>query len=108
MSTYIVTANAVLDGVPTYWSGDGGWSVHIADALPFEQKGDAEEARLEACSQEALVCDPFVLKMVETEGRRQPKTAKHRVRAEGGAATLRRLGYGDHHGEAQGETNVSV
>lgn len=93
MSLWTVTANRLADGGVAYLREDREWTSDLQEALVDQERGEAEARVAWAGTQEHLICDPYVLEVQRHEGALVPLSARERIRAEGPAPTLERLGY---------------
>ena len=93
--SFIVTANALLDGSPRYLAAEGHWAATLAEAHVYETKDEAGALLDVARGQEALVCDPFVTKVKLVNGVTSAVGSRHRIRVAGANSLLQRLGYGE-------------
>ena len=91
---WIITANRLTDGSVTYLRADRSWAGSIDDAWVARSRAQAEPLVEWARGRERDVCDPYLVEVDLSEGRPLPRSARERIRAEGPAPTLRRLGYG--------------
>jgi hypothetical protein len=71
----------------------GHWSETIEDGHVFTDAATAQDGILKAQAQEALVCDPFILKLSTKGDEGRPKTLRMQLRADGGQAALERLNF---------------
>lgn len=80
---WIVTANYTVDGAVGYFTAARGFSRQVSDAVIFATKDEAEVARQEALKAEAVVADPYLMEVVETEGKLDLMSARERIRSLG-------------------------
>jgi hypothetical protein len=80
---WIVTANFTVDGAVGYFTAARSFSRHVSDALLFASKEEAEAARLEAVRAEAVVSDPYLMEVVENDGKLDLLSARERIRSQG-------------------------
>ena len=80
---WIVTANYTVDGAVGYFTAARSFSRQVADAVVFASKDEAEAARVEAARAEAVVSDPYVMEVVESEGKLDLLSARERIRSLG-------------------------
>ncbi len=75
-----VTANRTSDGVPIYWTAEGGWSTRIADAAhPVDATTQLAEAQAGALKAIA----PYVIPVMVVEGAIRPVGLREEIRAFG-------------------------
>jgi len=80
---WIVTANFTVDGAVGYFTAARSFSRQVADAIVFASKEEAEAARLEAVRAEAVVTDPYLMEVVESDGKLDLLSARERIRSLG-------------------------
>jgi hypothetical protein len=80
---WIVTANYTVDGAVGYFTAARAFSHQVSDAVVFATKAEAEAARQEALLAEAVVADPYVMEVVEGEGKLDLLSARERIRSLG-------------------------
>jgi hypothetical protein len=80
---WIVTANYTVDGAVGYFTAARAFSRQVSDAVVFETKDEAEEARKEAARAEAVVSDPYVMEVVVSDGKLDLLSARERIRSLG-------------------------
>lgn len=80
---WIVTANYTVDGAVGYFTAARSFSRHLPDAFIFGTKEEAEAARQEALRAEAVVSDPYLIDVVEADGKVDLLTARERIRSRG-------------------------
>ena len=80
---WIVTANYTVDGAVGYFTAARAFSRRVTDAVLFASKEEAEAARLEAVRAEAVVSDPYVMEVVESDGKLDLLSARERIRSLG-------------------------
>lgn len=89
---WVVTANALMDGGVRYLTPTRAWSPSLQQA--WSGPADAADALLGwARTDEAVVCDPYVVDVDRVDGALVPRSTREIIRAEGPAPTLVRLGY---------------
>lgn len=93
MVVWTVTANRLADGAVMYLRADQLWSGGLDEAWTADEKEVAESRLGWAREQQHVVCDPYVLPLRREGGRVEPVSARERIRAEGPAPTLGRLGH---------------
>jgi hypothetical protein len=80
---WIVTANFTVDGAVGYFTAARAFSRQVSDALVFATKEEAEVVRQEALRAEAVVTDPYLTEVVESEGKLDLLSARERIRSLG-------------------------
>lgn len=80
----IITGNNLESGTVVWWSGDG-WSLHIADAIDVDGKGEAIAAAEEAARR---VNAPYVVEAEASPQGPRPLHIKDRIRALGPTVRL--------------------
>ncbi len=90
---FVITAFRLADGHAVYLARDHAWSERIADAEPGASEDALEGSLGWARGQEAVVCDPYVMKAALEDGRVVPVSARERIRATGAAWVRERFGY---------------
>jgi hypothetical protein len=81
---WIVTANYTADGAVGYFTAKGAFSRQVADAALYATKEEADAACKEAGKAEAVVADPYVMEVVETDGGKLDLlSARERIRSLG-------------------------
>jgi hypothetical protein len=80
---WIVTANYTVDGAVGYFTAARAFSRQVSDAVIFATKDEAETARQEALRAEAVVSDPYLIEVVESDGKVDLMTARERIRSLG-------------------------
>lgn len=80
---WIVTANYTVDGAVGYFTAARSFSRHVSDALVFTTKDEAESARTEAMRAEAVVTDPYLMEVVDSDGKLDLLSARERIRSLG-------------------------
>lgn len=93
MTRYVITANRTEDGAVAFLTPAGAWSAHLAEALLVEREVERDALLAQARGQQAIVCDPYIIKVQVDDGHPQPVGTRERIRAAGPAATLAALGY---------------
>ena len=93
MKRFAITANRTLDGRTVYLRADRAWSTALSEAVAVDEGPEKEALLLWARTQEAVVCDPYAMKVDDQEGGLCPPSTRERIRAAGPEATLRALGY---------------
>ena len=88
-----MTANRLSDGGVVYLGADRRWTATHAEAEVHADADTAEDSLSWAKTQERVICDPYVVDVTMVDGRPTPTSARERIRAEGPAPTLQRLGY---------------
>lgn len=93
-----VTANRLIDGLVVFRDADGRWVEDFARAAVFDKAAAAESlAASEADAEARLIVGPYVVDLVEVDGRLEPKAQREKIRVTGPtagseAASLARLG----------------
>jgi sulfite reductase (NADPH) hemoprotein beta-component len=77
-----LTGNLLGDGETVFWR-DGQWVPRFADAQLFEDETTAEAAEAHAKSELTIVVDPYLIDLVESDGRWAPLSFRERIRALG-------------------------
>lgn len=80
---WIVSVNYTRDGAVGYFTAARTYSRQVSDAAIFATKEEAEAARLEALKAEALVADPYLMEVTETDGKLDLMSARERIRSLG-------------------------
>src|SRR5688500_2829637 len=80
---FIVTANYTVDGAVGYFTAARAFSRQVSEALVFATKEEAEVAREEAARAEAVVSDPYVMEVVQSDGKLDLLSARERIRSLG-------------------------
>lgn len=80
---WVVTANFTVDGAVGYFTAARTFSRQVSDAVVFATKDDAEAARLEALRAEAVVADPYLVEVTESDGKLDLMSARERIRSLG-------------------------
>lgn len=80
---WIVTANFTVDGAVGYLTPARSFSRQVSDAWLFVTKEEAEAARQEALRAEAVVTDPYLLEVAESDGKLDLLSARERIRSLG-------------------------
>ena len=93
MILWTVTANRLADGAVMYLQADQRWGGSLDAAWTAEEKEAAEALLGWARKQPHVVCDPYVLPLRREGALLAPLSARERIRAEGPAPMLARLGY---------------
>jgi hypothetical protein len=84
----ILTGNDLGSGAVTWWTGrkeDGGWSIHVEDAVDV---GEGGEAILHAEEGARRVNAPYVIDAIATPEGPRPAHIKDRIRALGPTVRL--------------------
>ena len=81
--SHVVTASATADGHPVYLTPSGEWSGELSAAQVLETESERDEKLATARSQEALVCDPYLIEVTVADGNPSATTLRERIRAEG-------------------------
>jgi sulfite reductase (NADPH) hemoprotein beta-component len=77
-----LTGNLLGDGETVFWR-DGQWVPRFADAQLFDDATAAEAAEAHAKAEQTIVVDPYLIDLVESEGRWAPLSFRERIRALG-------------------------
>ncbi|HYD45692.1 MAG TPA: DUF2849 domain-containing protein [Phenylobacterium sp.] len=77
-----LTANRLVDGEVVFWR-QGQWVEQFADADLFGDDGAGEAAEGHAKNQPTVVVEPYLIDLVESEGRLVPLSYRERIRALG-------------------------
>ena len=77
-----LTANRLIDGEVVFWR-QGQWVEQFAEADLFSDDGAGEDAEGHAKNQPTVVVDPYLIDLVESEGRLVPLSYRERIRALG-------------------------
>lgn len=80
---WIVTGNFTADGAVGYLTSKRDFSRNLSDALVFEVKDAAEDARLECARNESVITDPYTLEVTDSEREPDVLTARERIRSQG-------------------------
>ena len=77
-----LTGNLLQDGETVFWR-EGQWVPRFADAQLFDDDPTAEAAEAHAKSELTIVVDPYLIDLVESEGRWAPLSFRERIRCLG-------------------------
>jgi hypothetical protein len=81
----MIIANRLTDGLVVFYTGDGGWSVRIADGLVIADQ--SEEGRLleaaKADEDRCLVVEPNLIDVTVDGGSPRPTAIREAIRAFG-------------------------
>lgn len=77
-----LTGNRLADGEAVFWK-DGRWVERFAEATIFQADEPALEAEAAAKAQGAIVVDPYLIDLIESEGLWAPLSYRERVRCLG-------------------------
>jgi hypothetical protein len=77
-----LTGNRLADGEAVFWK-DGRWVERFAEATIFEDDDKALEAEAAGKSQLTVVVAPYLIDLVDSEGRWAPLSYRERLRALG-------------------------
>lgn len=80
---WILTANFTVDGAVGYFTAARSFSRQVSDVIVFATKEEAEAARQEALRAEAVVSDPYITEVVDTDGKLDLLSARERIRSLG-------------------------
>ena len=94
MKAYVISASLVSTGQPVYLDDTGTWGPRLKNARIYESISSTDSILSETKTMEALVCDPFILKVEVDHGLVSASGLKWTIRASGEAAILTTLGYG--------------
>ncbi len=94
MKVRVVTANRTLSGAVVYFTEAGDWSPHLTDAFWSTDKDVLAERLATAGTQQALLCDPYLLLVEYDDETLSPRTKREQIRADGPETMLEGLGYG--------------
>jgi len=94
MKVKIITANRTLSGSVVYLTPSGEWTATFSEAFWSADVELLAEKLAFAQSQQAIVCDPYLLVVNQAEGRITPRTKREEIRATGPNVMLESLGYG--------------
>lgn len=90
MSTQIITANRLTEGVVVYFNAEQKWSIWIADAQVFDSAETAEQALTKA--QEAvkqnIIVDPYLIDVLPDGQSVKPLKYREIIRAKGPSTHL--------------------
>jgi len=80
----VISANRLADGIVVFFAGAGLWSAHLAEAVRYATKEDADDALKLAKQDEAnnLIVDPFKV-AIKGEGSDESLSLRNKIRAEG-------------------------
>jgi hypothetical protein len=87
---YVISAQALDTGAPTYLAAGGVWSPNLQDALTVVTDAERDELLAQAMKQERLVCDPYFFDVRVEANTIDPLSARERIRAEGPTTRIRR------------------
>lgn len=87
---FVVTANLLGSGAPTYRRKDGSWSTSLQDAHPAETEAERDQMLADAMREEAIVADPYFFPVRLEGGAIDPLTAREEIRAKGPTVPYRR------------------
>lgn len=77
-----LTANRLIDGEVVFWR-KGEWVEQFGDADLFGDDGAGEAAEGHAKTQATIVVEPYLIDLVESEGRLVPLSYRERIRSLG-------------------------
>ena len=85
MSTQVISANRLTDGLVVYLAADGQWTERIADAqlLHGPDAGEAAFAVARAAVDSRLVIDPYLIDVIDGDSERRPTRFRELIRAKG-------------------------
>lgn len=92
----VITANRTDDGAVVYLvsrSLKAGWSEVLTSEAILQTEDEVKASLKWARDQEAIVTDPYVMRVVCDGGEPTPISAREKIRHAGVRSTLRRLGY---------------
>jgi hypothetical protein len=86
MTTKLITANHLADGLVVFLTADGGWSYRLADArLIADDELDAALAVAKGQHEAGIVVDPYEIEAtVDADGAPVPVRLREKIRAAGG------------------------
>jgi hypothetical protein len=87
---YVISAQLLQDGAPTYLTAAGVWSPHLQDALTVLTDEDRDALLAQAGKQERIVCDPYFFDVRVEHNAIDPLSARERIRAFGPSTRVRR------------------
>lgn len=87
---YVLSAQLLENGAPTYLTAAGAWSPHLQDALTVVTEEERDSRLAQAGKQERLVCDPYFFEVRVERGAIDPLSARERIRAFGPTTRVRR------------------
>lgn len=90
MSSKVITANRLHDGIVVYLTPEGGWSEWLNEAAVASDEAAAEEltAKGEADKSAARVVEPYLIEVVEIDGVLAPLRYREALRARGPSVHL--------------------
>lgn len=93
MADFVISANRTADGGVVYLTADRRWTERLADASSHGTRAGGDAGLTWARTQEAVVCDPHLIKVQATADGPVPLDTKQRIRAAGPQAMLSELGF---------------
>jgi hypothetical protein len=87
---YVISAQALDTGAPTYLAVGGVWSPNLQQALTVLTEAERDELLAQAMKQERIVCDPYFFDVRVDANTIDPLSARERIRAEGPTTRIRR------------------
>ncbi|MEY2937334.1 MAG: hypothetical protein RL033_8083 [Pseudomonadota bacterium] len=87
---YVISAQALDSGAPTYLAAGGVWSPNLQQALTVLTEAERDELLAQATKQERVVCDPYFFDVRVDANTIDPLSARERIRAEGPTTRIRR------------------
>jgi len=87
---FVVTANFLGSGAPTYRRKDGSWSTNLQDAHPAATEAERDAMLAEAAGEEATVADAYAFPVRLLGPTIDPLTAREEIRAKGPTVPYRR------------------
>jgi hypothetical protein len=90
---FVVTANRVVDGSVVYLAVDRTWASRLDASYRTDAEPERDALLAWAKTQEREICDPYAVEVEETADRVTLQSVRERIRADGPAVVLARLGY---------------
>jgi hypothetical protein len=87
---FVVTANLLGSGAPTYRRKDGSWSTNLQEAHPIADAAERDSMLAEAAREEATVADAYFFPVRLDGPTIDPLTAREEIRAKGPTVPYRR------------------
>jgi len=87
---FVVTANFLGSGAPTYRRKDGSWSTNLQEAHPASTEAERDAMLAEATREEGTIADPYAFPVRLVGPTIDPLTAREEIRAKGPTVPYRR------------------
>jgi hypothetical protein len=87
---YVISAQLLENGAPTYLAAHGVWSKNLQDALTVVTDEERDALLAQAGKQERIVCDPYFFDVRVARDAIDPLSARERIRAFGPSTRVRR------------------